>query len=96
MLGTRRYHASMNPEHYADEVVLESGYADHVNILKARHDSALERAGAAHAVIFSGAPLPVFLVDYAYPFYANPHFVSWLRLTGTPHWYIVSSPGAIP
>lgn len=96
MRGTRRYHASMNPEHYADEVVLESGYADHVNILKARHDRALERAGAAHAVIFSGAPLPVFLDDYDYPFKANPHFVSWLPLTGNPHCYIVYTPGEKP
>ena len=83
----------MNAEQFADDTVLESGYPDHISALKSRHDSALERAGAAHAVIFSGAPLPVFLDDYHYPFKANPHFVSWLPLTGNPHCYIVYTPG---
>jgi Xaa-Pro dipeptidase len=86
----------MNPAQYADEAILESRYPDHVDILKSRHDRALERAGAAHAVIFSGAPLPVFLDDYDYPFKANPHFVSWLPLTGNPHCYIVYTPGDKP
>jgi len=68
-------------------------YPGHLDILKGRYDRALERAGAGHAVIFSGAPLPVFLDDYSYPFKANPHFVSWLPLTNTPYCYLVYTPG---
>lgn len=71
-------------------------YAEHVAILKERHDRALERAGAGHAVIFSGAPLPVFLDDYDYPFKANPHFVSWLPLSHHPRCYIIYTPGHRP
>lgn len=79
-----------------DERKLSALYPDHIGTLTARHDAALERAGAGHAVIFSGAPLPVFLDDYDYPFKANPHFVSWLPLTQNPYCYIVYTPGHRP
>ena len=79
-----------------DPQTLETLYPDHIETLKSRHDRALERAGAAHAVIFSGAPLPVFLDDYAYPFKANPHFVSWAPLTANPYCYITYTPGERP
>jgi Xaa-Pro dipeptidase len=71
-------------------------YARHVEALRARHDRALETAGAAHAVIFSGAPKYAFLDDNVYPFRANPHFVSWAPLTRLPHSYIVHTPGETP
>jgi Xaa-Pro dipeptidase len=71
-------------------------YPAHVAAIKARHDRALEKAGAGHAVIFSGAPKPVFLDDYHYPFKANPHFVSWLPLTSTPYCCLVHTPGELP
>ncbi|MDA0680861.1 MAG: Xaa-Pro dipeptidase [Proteobacteria bacterium] len=81
-------------------IIDDSAYADlysaHVNTLTERHDRALERAGAGHAVIFSGAPHGVFLDDYNYPFKANPHFVSWLPLTNTPFCYLVYTPGEVP
>lgn len=92
----RGYDAAMNSAQFADDAVLASLYPDHVDILKSRHDRALERAGAAHAVIFAGSPLPVFLDDYDYPFKANPHFVSWVPLTRNPHCYIVYTPGNKP
>ena len=63
-------------------------YPAHVETVRARHDRALEKAGASHAVIFSGAPRLVFLDDYHYPFKANPHFIGWLPLTSTPYWML--------
>jgi len=81
---------------YADDAALAAAYPAHVNALKTRHDCALERAGAGHAVIFSGAPRRVFLDDYNYPFKANPHFISWLPLTATPYCYLIYTPGDTP
>ena len=71
-------------------------YAEHIEVMKARHDRALERAGASHAVLFSGAAKPVFLDDYHYPFKPNPHFVSWLPVTASPGCYLVYTPGETP
>ncbi len=71
-------------------------YPAHVDAIKARHDRALEKAGAGHAVIFSGAPRLVFLDDYNYPFKANPHYLGWLPLTSTPYCYLIHTPGELP
>jgi Xaa-Pro dipeptidase len=71
-------------------------YASHIEEICRRHDHALERAGASHAVIFSGAPKYAFLDDNTYPFRANPHFVGWAPLTGLPLSYIVYTPGESP
>ena len=90
---SRGYHGSMN---YADEAVLADLYPDHISTLKERHDRALERAGASHAVIFSGAPRYAFLDDNDYPFRPNPHFVSWLPLLKAPLSYLVHTPGETP
>ena len=81
---------------YVDEAGLGALYPDHIQTIKARHDQALERAGANHAVIFSGAPRAVFLDDYDYPFKPNPHFVGWLPLTQTPYCYVIYTPGETP
>lgn len=86
----------MGNSNYVDESALAAIYPAHLNTLKSRHDRALERAGAGHAVIFSGAPRGVFLDDYNYPFKANPHFVSWLPLTSTPFCYLIYTPGETP
>lgn len=86
----------MKLTNYANESALTATYPAHVDKLKSRHDRALERAGAGHAVIFSGAPHGVFLDDYNYPFKANPHFIGWLPLTGTPFCYLVYTPGETP
>ena len=90
------YDAGMANEPYVDESVLGSLYPDHILTVKSRHDQALERAGASHAVIFSGAPRAVFLDDYDYPFKPNPHFVGWLPLTQTPYCYVIHTAGEIP
>lgn len=92
----RGYDAAMTSTSYADLSVLGELYPAHVRELQARHDRALEQAGAGHAVIFSGAAQPVFLDDSHYPFKANPHFVSWLPLADTPLSYIVYTPGEPP
>ena len=63
-----------------DSSALGRLYPDHVREIQSRHERALERAGASHAVIFAGAPRQVFLDDYSYPFKANPHFLSWVPL----------------
>ncbi|MBT8099898.1 MAG: Xaa-Pro dipeptidase [Gammaproteobacteria bacterium] len=71
-------------------------YGEHVMALCARHDRALENAGASHAVIFSGAPKIVFLDDMPYPFKPNAHFLSWAPLGNLPMSYLVYTPGEIP
>lgn len=71
-------------------------YPAHIDAIKARHDHALDVAGATHAVIFSGAPRLAFLDDHPYPFKANPHFVGWLPLTAMPYCYLIYTPGELP
>ena len=71
-------------------------YASHLATVTARHDHALETAGASHAIIFSGSPKIAFLDDHYYPFKANPHFVAWAPLTTLPYSYIVYTPGETP
>ena len=79
----------MKTDKYLNESELSKLYPRHIQTLKMRHDSALERAGAGHAVIFSGSPRGVFLDDYSYPFKPNPHFVSWLPLVDTPNCFLI-------
>jgi len=71
-------------------------YPGHLETVLKRHDHALEQAGAAHAVIFSGALKYAFLDDHNYPFQPNPHFVSWAPLIRLPLSYIVYTPGEKP
>lgn len=90
------YYRAMDSYDFADSGALASAYWDHVEALIARHDHALDKAGASHAVIFSGAPKLKFLDDNYYAFQANPHFVSWLPLTSTPFCYLTHTPGQTP
>jgi Xaa-Pro dipeptidase len=71
-------------------------YMTHLQAVMARHDHALEQAGASHAIIYSGNPKVAFLDDNYYPFKANPHFLSWAPLTTLPFSYIVYTPGETP
>ena len=86
----------MSQYSFVNDADLGALYPEHVEAIKSRHDRALEKAGAGHAVIFSGAPRGVFLDDYNYPFKPNPHFVGWLPLTQTPYCYVVHTPGEVP
>ena len=71
-------------------------YEGHLRAVMARHDQALDHAGASHAVIYSGNPKVAFLDDNNYPYKAIPHFVSWAPLTTLPFSYIVYTPGETP
>lgn len=71
-------------------------YPEHLDTVLARHDDALDRAGAAHIVVFSGAPKIAFLDDRSYPFRPNPHFLGWLPLGNLPLSYVVYTPGETP
>jgi Xaa-Pro dipeptidase len=86
----------MRFEDLQNDPALASLYAGHLAIVRDRHDTVLEKAGATHAVIFSGTPAYAFLDDQAYPFRPNPHFLSWAPLGGLPSSYIVYSPGETP
>jgi Xaa-Pro dipeptidase len=86
----------MSKKKIVDEAALARLYPAHLETIRARHDAALERAGANHAVIFSGAPKRVFLDDYDYPFKPNPHFVAWLPLVTVPYCYVIYTPGERP
>lgn len=90
------YDLAMTANRFIDDTALAAHYPGHIAELKSRHDKALEKAGASHAIIFSGAPRLVFLDDYSYPFKANPHFVSWLPLIAMPDCYLVYTPGEKP
>ena len=86
----------MNANYSDNNPALAALYGAHLETIRARHDHALEQAGASHVVIFSGSPKPTFLDDYYHPFKANPHFVGWAPLTALPFSYIVYSPGETP
>lgn len=82
---------------YSDEnPELGALYPEHLDTVLARHDDALDKAGAAHVVVFSGAPKVAFLDDQAYPFRANPHLVGWAPFYNVPLSYIVYTPGETP
>ena len=86
----------MNSDYTDRNPALGALYAEHIKTVTARHDRALEQAGANHAVIYSGNPKIAFLDDYQMPFKPNPHFVGWLPLTRLPFSYIVYTPGEPP
>jgi len=86
----------MNSDYSDKNPALGALYAEHIETLTKRHDHALEKAGASHAVIYSGNPRIAFLDDYQMPFKANPHFVSWAPLIRLPFSYIVYTPGETP
>lgn len=86
----------MNNDYTDKNPALGALYAEHIELVTARHDHALEQAGASHAVIYSGNPKTAFLDDYQMPFKPNPHFVSWAPLTRLPFSYIVYTPGETP
>jgi len=87
---------AMNTKYGDKNPALGALYGDHLETITARHDYALEQAGASHAVIYSGNPKLAFLDDYHHPFKANPHFVGWVPLIALPFSYIVYTPGETP
>lgn len=86
----------MQPDYTDADPRLGDLFKLHLETMCERHDAALGMAGAAHAVIFSGAPAYSFLDDHAYPFRPNPHFLAWAPLGALPFSYIVYTPGEEP
>jgi len=86
----------MNSDYTDKNPALGALYAEHIETITARHDHALEQAGASHAIIYSGNPKIAFQDDYQMPFKPNPHFVGWVPLTRLPFSYIVYTPGETP
>lgn len=86
----------MNRDYTDKNPSLGALYSAHLRTVAARHDHALEKAGASHAIIYSGNPKVAFLDDHDYPFKANPHFVAWAPLTNLPFSYIAYTPGEPP
>jgi Xaa-Pro dipeptidase len=86
----------MKAEFSDNNPALGALYGAHLGEISSRHDGALERAGASHAIIYSGNPQRMFLDDNDYPFKANPHFVNWVPLTNLPHSLIIYTPGETP
>jgi len=71
-------------------------YTAHVTIYKLRHDLALAASHFDHAVIFSGQLHYQWLDDMPYPFKVNPHFKSWVPVTGNPNCFVIYTPGQKP
>ncbi|MBW3563751.1 MAG: Xaa-Pro dipeptidase [Acidobacteria bacterium] len=71
-------------------------YKEHLRVVSDRFDRALESAGYDGVVIFSGSQHMIFLDDMPYPFKSNPHFKTWVPLTGEPDSYVVYEPGSKP
>jgi len=86
----------MNADYSDRNPDLAALYPAHLDTVMARHDDALEKSGAAHAVVFSGSAKVAFLDDHSYPFMVNPHFVAWAPLAALPLSYIVYTPGEKP
>lgn len=78
------------------DATLGSLYPDHLESVAARHDRALDKAGADVAVIYSGGLRETFMDDEVYPFVANPYFKVWAPLTAHPECYVVYRPGSTP
>lgn len=87
---------SMDRNYWSPGIDLTALYADHIESLQQHYDRALQVAGAAHAVVFSGAQKIAFMDDMPYPFKANPNFVAWLPQTQLPLSYVVYTPGETP
>ena len=86
----------MTNDYSTNNTALGNLYPGHLDELKARHDHALEQAGASHAIIYSGNPRYAFQDDYQMPFKPNPHFVNWAPLTDLPFSFVVYTPGEMP
>ena len=71
-------------------------YPDHLRIVAARADRALELGGYDHLVVPAGVDAYRFLDDNAYPFYVNPQFKAWVPLTQQPHCWLAYTPGRKP
>ncbi|MDX1584808.1 MAG: Xaa-Pro dipeptidase, partial [Thermoanaerobaculia bacterium] len=70
-------------------------YATHVEVLRSRFDRALEETGYDGVLIYSGSLTMRFLDDNPYPFYANPHFRTWIPVN-EPECFVFYEAGGKP
>ena len=71
-------------------------YRGHLETVRNRADTALERAGLAHLVVPSGTLHYHAFDDRDYPYVVNPQFKAWLPLTRNPGSWLVYTPGQRP
>lgn len=71
-------------------------YADHLAVVRARADAALERGGFDHLVVPSGTLHYQLFDDRDYPYAVNPQFKAWLPVTQAPGSWLVYTPGERP
>src|SRR3546814_11861721 len=64
-------------------------YRDHLQVLQARADAALDRASLDHLVVPSGTLHYQVFDDRDYRYAVNPQFTSWVQLTRTPRSWLV-------
>ncbi|MGY0505066.1 Xaa-Pro dipeptidase [Luteimonas sp. e5] len=71
-------------------------YAEHLDTLRRRADTALERGGFERLLIPSGTLHYQVFDDRDYPYAVNPNFKHWLPLTNAPGSWIDYAPGNKP
>ncbi len=75
---------------------LHALYADHLQTLMQRADTALTRGGFDQLVIPSGTLHYQAFDDRDYPYAVNPNFKHWLPLTNAPGSWLIYTPGQRP
>lgn len=71
-------------------------YAAHLDVLRERAQTALERGGFEHLLVPSGSPRYQQFDDRQYPYAVNPQFKAWLPMTDAPDSWIAFTPGERP
>jgi Xaa-Pro dipeptidase len=71
-------------------------YAQHLGILRARADEALQRGGFDHLVLPAGTSHYQVFDDRDYPYAVNPQFKHWAPLTRIPGSWLAYTPGQRP
>lgn len=71
-------------------------YAQHLDMLQSRADTALARGGFDHLVVPSGTLHYQVFDDRDYPYAVNPQFKAWLPLSRNPGSWLVYTPGVKP
>jgi Xaa-Pro dipeptidase len=71
-------------------------FADHLDTLRKRIDTALAQQKFDTLAIFAGRAPMQFLDDQSYPFKANPHFKQWVPLRETAECWLIYRPGDRP
>src|SRR5215213_9197199 len=71
-------------------------FGAHLAALVKRHEQALDIAGYASLLIYSGSPPLLFEDDQTQPFRVNAPFKAWVPLTDVPDCFIYFEPGRQP